>query len=323
MGTAATARLAQFVTTISFDSLPADVFRQTQRSLLEYLGLVIGGSDEPAVVAALATVQELGGASQATVLGTSQHTSAPQAALVNGIASQALGNNAAPPPSTFDPHGSVLSAALAVGEWRGTSGPEFAVACAVGLELAWRIGLAGRPERDGTVWQSPWIGQSLGAAAAAGRLIGLTPPRLALALCLAGAQPTSVGNLLSSRTTPLEVGQAAANGILAAVLASKSNDAGGWMLDHGPSLSAFSPAAPRHDQLTDGLGQRWELATHSGGSADPLSDPPLLARVHDLIWAYLPRWKEHRLLELVLTLADLADVGAIAELLESSEGGAP
>src|SRR5207248_10090234 len=85
-----TAAVAAFAAETRYEDLPAEVLHQTKRCLLDYLGLVIGASDEPAVCRALAVVEELGGSPQARVLGTAVRTSAPEAALVNGIASHVL-----------------------------------------------------------------------------------------------------------------------------------------------------------------------------------------------------------------------------------------
>src|SRR6266581_4163229 len=80
-----TAVLARFAAETCFEDLPGEVIHHVKRCLLDYLGLVIGASDEPAVSRALAAVEDLGGRPQAHVLGTAVRTSAPQAALVNGI----------------------------------------------------------------------------------------------------------------------------------------------------------------------------------------------------------------------------------------------
>jgi len=70
-------------------------------------------------------------------------------------------------------------------------------------------------------------------------------------------------------------------------------------------------------EATEALGQRWELDSRG----EPSSDQAVRERGHELGWAYLPRWKEQRLFELVDGLAELESVSAIAELLEPVEEG--
>src|SRR5437764_14775306 len=97
------AAVAAFAAETRYEDLPAEVLHQTKRCLLDYVGLVIGASDEPAVCRALGAVEELGGSPQARVLGTGVRTSAPQAALVNGIASHVLDYDDTHLPSVIHP----------------------------------------------------------------------------------------------------------------------------------------------------------------------------------------------------------------------------
>jgi 2-methylcitrate dehydratase PrpD len=73
--------------------------------------------------------------------------------------------------------------------------------------------------------------------------------------------------------------------------------------------------------LADGreLSEFVEAAT--GSPENPMPDEELRGKVHDLVWPFLPRWKEQRLFELVESLEGSPDVGAFAEVLEPAEGG--
>ena len=59
----------------------------------------------------------------------------------------------------------------------------------------------------------------VGAAAAAGRLLGLDPSALRSALTIAAAQAAGTQEALGTMTKPLHLGKAAANGVEAALLA--------------------------------------------------------------------------------------------------------
>src|SRR5919198_1007969 len=214
-----TLALAAFAAEMRYEDLPAEVPHQTKRCLLDYLGLVIGASDEPAVCYALATVEELGGSPQARVLGTAVRTSAPQAALVNGIASHVLDYDDTHLPSVIHPTGPAMSAALAVGEWKGASGRELVTAFAVGFEVECRVGLSVHPEHYDAGWHITGTAGTFGAAAAAGRLLGLDPRRMSWALGMAGSQAAGVREQFGTMSKSLHIGKAAANGLLGAVLA--------------------------------------------------------------------------------------------------------
>ncbi|MCC7104834.1 MAG: MmgE/PrpD family protein [Chloroflexi bacterium] len=68
-------------------------------------------------------------------------------------------------------------------------------------------------------------------------------------------------------------------------------------------------------RLSDGrvLTKRIDAAT--GTPDNPMSDAGLEAKYRDLVWPFLPAFKQDRLLELVRNVDKLEDIGAIAELL--------
>ncbi|MEP7183261.1 MAG: MmgE/PrpD family protein, partial [Betaproteobacteria bacterium] len=82
-----TRMLADFVATHPSQGWDADVEKEAHRTLMNWAGCAIGASRHAAVEAALAAVNELAPAPQATVLGRSERVDAGSAALVNGIAS--------------------------------------------------------------------------------------------------------------------------------------------------------------------------------------------------------------------------------------------
>jgi 2-methylcitrate dehydratase PrpD len=424
------------------------VIWHVKRCLMDYLGLVIGASDEPAVCHALETVQELGGAAQATVLGTSVRTSAPHAALVDGIASHVLDYDDTHLPTVIHPTGPAMSAALSVGEWKEASGKDLINAFAIGFEIECRVGLSVHPEHYDAGWHITGTAGTFGAAGAAGRLLGLNPQQMSWALGMAGSQASGVREQFGSMSKSLHIGKAAANGILGAVLAVHGFDATDQIFEGRRGFNAVLSSGQHLERLTDRLGERWEfqnngikpyacgVVTHpiidavrrlrekeqltaedvreikarvhplvleltgkreprtglegkfsvyhcaaialldgnagpgqftdeavsrpsavelrrrltltpdhrlrenqaevsvllqdgraltewveasAGTPQNPISDEDLRHKLHDLVWAFIPRWKEQRLPELVDSLTEIPDVGAFAELLEPPE----
>ena len=83
----ATAALATYVAENELDDIPADVQREAKRALLNYLGCALGGSIEPALEVAIATLAPYSGKPSAVVLGRRERFDALHAALLNGIGS--------------------------------------------------------------------------------------------------------------------------------------------------------------------------------------------------------------------------------------------
>jgi 2-methylcitrate dehydratase PrpD len=307
-------QLAAFAAQAEFDSLPDPAIKLVQWSLLDFSGRAIGAADEPVVLRTLATVRELGGNAQASVLGTDLHTSAPQAALVNAIAAQALVEGTATDTLPQPTHSAAISTALAVGEWTNASGRELLTALIVAFELNCRLAAAPRRQPvDSSVDFT--LGAALASAtAAASRLLALPPSGLTAALDLASLARDSQAAPRASNAGALQTGQLATTATLIALLARVG------AADADRASAGSHPGSTGPAPVTDNLGERWLLTeAHRFNAAD---ETGVIARLHERVWPYLPRWKELRLIELVRALPELPNVGALAELLESSDGSA-
>ena len=87
---AITRLLASHAAQASFASLPDNVRTETARAFLNWMGCALGGCREPAVKMASATVAQLGGGPQASIIGHAQRTDVASAAFVNCISSSIL-----------------------------------------------------------------------------------------------------------------------------------------------------------------------------------------------------------------------------------------
>src|SRR5262249_44741186 len=105
------------------------------------------------------------------------------AAFANGCLANALDIDDGSRPIKGHPGAVVFPAALAAAESRRASGREFLVALAVGYEVAIRAGIALHTSYRYYHGSGAW--GALGAAAAAGRLLGLTTDQLTNALGIA------------------------------------------------------------------------------------------------------------------------------------------
>jgi 2-methylcitrate dehydratase PrpD len=181
----ATETLASFVPETVLEDIPADVRSIGKYCILDAIGCALGGIDTPIGRAVIDTFGVVSGQS-ATVLGGGRLSSPWDAAFVNATLVNALdyddGNGAGHPSAT------VFPAALASAEDVHGSGRELLLSFLLGHETSTRVGRAIRPSR--TRRQVAWgIGthQTFGAAAAAGKVIGLDKLGLMNAFGIAGA----------------------------------------------------------------------------------------------------------------------------------------
>jgi len=122
--------------------------------------------------------------------------------------------------SILHPAASVIPAALAMAEREGASGHELLTAIVVGYEVAIRAGEAMGPSHY-HFWHMTGTCGTFGAAAAAGKILGLSQPELVMALGTAGTQAAGLWEFLvdGAMSKQLHPAKAAADGLLSALLA--------------------------------------------------------------------------------------------------------
>lgn len=237
------AALADFV---AGASVPPAVRRTARRYLLDWLGSTLAGGElaPPRIVQAV--VEELGGASQATVLASGRRSSAPLAALANAAASHVLEMDDLDRASISHPGAPVIAAALAVGEREGASGEELLDAIAVGYEAMIRVGEALGPAHY-EHWHMTGTAGTLGAASAASRLQQLDAQATLMALGSAGTMTAGLWEFLAdgAMSKQLHPAKAAHDGVLSALLAATGFTAATRILE-GPK-GLFAAMAPDGD----------------------------------------------------------------------------
>jgi 2-methylcitrate dehydratase PrpD len=206
---------------------------------------------------------ELGGAPQATLWADGRKTSVTQAALVNGIMTHILDYDDTHSPTILHPSGPLVAAALPLAEWRAASGRDLLTAYLVGFEVEARVSLSVHPHHYDTGWHVTGTAGTLGAAAAAARLLGLDAERTVWALGAASTQAAGLREMFGSMCKSLHVGKAAANGVLAALLAREGFTSSEAPLEGRRGFGAVLSERFVETELTDGLGERWEVH-HNG-----------------------------------------------------------
>ncbi len=148
------------------------------------------------------------------------------------------------------PAGPVASAILALAEMRPVSGADFLNALVLGVETECRIGNAVYPDHYDVGWHITGTAGVFGAAAAAGKLMGLSEQQMVWALGLAASQPVGLRESFGSMNKSFNPGRAAADGLFAAILAEKNFTSSdgmiearrGWATPSRPSrITARSP----------------------------------------------------------------------------------
>lgn len=251
--------LAEFIARAPASSIPDDVLRESKRHILDTLGTAIGARATPAVTILRDVLREQGGQQQAHVLGDDLVTSITSAARLNGVMSHVLDFDDTHIPTILHPSGPTLSAVLPLAELRKTSGRDVLVAFALGLDAGCRVALAlGKAHYD-IGWHITGTAGPLAAAGAAARLLQLDPARTHTALSIAATEAAGHRVQFGAMTKSLHTGNAAANGLLAALLAERGYTASREGLEGTRGLLNVASTAPAPEELSAELGERWEI----------------------------------------------------------------
>lgn len=258
-----TRRLASYVVAATYDELPAAVRKEAQRTLVNWMGCAVGGSRHETLDAALAALAPFCGPPQAAVLGRRERIDILNASLMNGMSSHVFDFDDTHLKTVIHPAGPVVPAILALSEYRPVSGREFLNAMVLGIEVECRIGNAVYPAHYDRGWHITGTAGVFGAAAACGKLLGLTAPQLTWAFGLAATQPVGLREMFGSMTKSFHPGRAAQNGLTAALLASRNFTSTEVGIEGRSGWANVLSTSQDFGQITDNHGRSYEIALNT------------------------------------------------------------
>ncbi|MBZ9922221.1 MmgE/PrpD family protein, partial [Mesorhizobium sp. BR1-1-7] len=258
-----TATLARYVVSAPADSVPGNVRREAVRSFLNWTGCAVGGSQHASVDIALAAVSPFAGRDQASILGRGERLDALNAALLNGIASHVFDFDDTHLRTIIHPAGPVASAILSLAQLRPVSGRDLLHAFILGVEVECRIGNAVYPAHYDIGWHITGTAGVFGAAAAAGRLLGLTEQQMIWALGIAGTQSSGFREMFGTMCKSFHPGRAAQNGLLSAFMAQRDFTSSNRVLEAPRGFAHVMSTERNFDEITKGLGESFEIALNT------------------------------------------------------------
>ncbi|HVP69209.1 MAG TPA: MmgE/PrpD family protein [Anaeromyxobacteraceae bacterium] len=255
--------LARWAVAARFEDLPSNVRKEATRTLLNYVGVTVGGSHHETVDIAVSALSPFSGPPQATLLGRRERFDVMNAAFVNGVSSHVLDYDDTHLKTIIHPGGPIISALFAASEFHPIDGRAFVNALALGVEAALRIGNCVYPDHYDRGWHITGTVGPLGAAIATGRVFGIDEQRMVWALGLAASQPVGLRESFGSMNKSFNPGRAAANGLFAAILASKGFTSSEEMIEARRGWAHTISTKQDFNEVTSGLGQRWEATLNT------------------------------------------------------------
>jgi 2-methylcitrate dehydratase PrpD len=258
-----TRQLAHWIVNSKPDETTPAVRKEATRTLLNWVACAVGGSHQEAVDMTLSALGPFSGPAQATVLGRKERLDVMHAALANGMSSHVFDYDDTHLRTIIHPAGPVASAILALSEYKPVSGRDFLYALTVGIETECRIGNSVYPAHYDAGWHITGTAGVFGAAAAAGRLLGLKEQQMFWAIGLAAVQPVGLREMFGTMTKAFHPGRAAQNGLTSAFLASKNFTSSDQALEGKYGWANALSSKRNYAEITDNLGKTWEAALNT------------------------------------------------------------
>jgi len=257
-------RFARFVTGLALEDLPPAAVTRTTLLALDTIGSCLASSTMDFGRAVMRTAERLGGMPESSLIGGKAKVAAANAVLANGTLAHGLDFDDTREDAIVHTGSVAVPTALAVGEAVGASGRAALEAMIAGVEVMCRVGLAVPGKFHARNFHPTAVSGSFAAAAAAGKLYGLTEDQLVHAFGICGSQASGIIEYLAdgSWTKRLHPGWAAHAGVIAAHLA-QAGFTGPERVFEGRQgfYQAFAGGydEPRMELLLEGLGKVWEV----------------------------------------------------------------
>jgi 2-methylcitrate dehydratase PrpD len=302
-------RLGRFVATSRWNDLAPPLRHEGKRSLLNFVGCAFGVANTPPIEMALRVLTALSGSNHVTVLGRTERLDPLGAAFINAVGANLLDYDDTHLRTVIHPAAPVAPAVLALAEQRGLSGSAMLHAFILGIEVECRIGNAVSPGHYARGWHITSTCGVFGSAAASAKLLGLDAMQTWHALGIAASQSAGLVENLPNAAKNVSVGNAARNGLFAALLADQGYTAAPAAIEGSLGWARAMGDDPVVSYVTGGLGEQWEA------SKNTYKPYPCGIVMHAVIDACLALRRDH-----ALTTAQIAEITVSGDQLLLDRG---
>lgn len=260
----ATLVLSEYALGLETSQFPPPAVQMAKAVLTDTVGVLLASSRGRPVRTAIKTFP-VPSHGRCTVIGHGHGAAPEQAAFVNGIGGHSIELDDTHGPSRNHPAAQIVPAALAAAEEVGhCTGIDLLAAITVAYDVQARISKAMGPKRPyERGFHSMSICGTIGAAVAAGRLLGLSVDQMRSCIALAASQSSGLTTFQDDDSHMLKAfhsGVAARNGLYAALLARDGFEgAPDALAGRHNVLVPFGGPGPDLAQLSDALGDRFEI----------------------------------------------------------------
>ena len=250
--------IADFVTGFDLEKAPPELIDRARVAITDTIGVMLAGSRQEVSQILCDMVRAEASTPAASIVGQSLRASPQLAALANGVAAHAMDYD-----FTYvagQAASAVLPAVLPLAETTGASPAEMVAAFIVGCEVAARVARSNFLASSVGGWHTTGTVGALAAAAASARLLKTPVARIPSVIGISASLASGISVNFGTMSKPLHSGNAARNGVMAALLGSHGFTAqpnaleghSGYFEDFGRGLTVT------YEPFND-LGQRYDL----------------------------------------------------------------
>ena len=255
--------LARFAVETTAGRIPGKVRHEAKRALLNIVAAGIRGATDPTYEMLRQSLPNVG-QGPATIIGRKERADVLDATFLNSAGANIDDFCDTHLPTVIHPTAPIMPPLYAVSELQKVGGSDLLDAFAIGVEVACRIGNSISPSHYRTRgWHITASCGVFGAAAAAGRLLGLNTQQMVWAFGAAASQACGLVEMLGMPTKSLGVGNAGRNGLWSALLAKQGFAGPPHPLEGRFGFFNAVGDAPKWPALLDALGDTWELSINA------------------------------------------------------------
>lgn len=265
--------LAEYLHTVSYNTLPPAVVSATKIAFLDWLGNTIVGSQTSPAQMTHRVIATQGGRGDSTVVGwhgaegsvgvcgnKRMRSTTLWATLANGVSSHTIELDDVHKASILHAGTVVMPATLALAEELQVSGQQLIEAIVVGFDVCIRIGEAVTPAHY-QYFHTTGTAGTFGAAASASKLLKLSVQETIDALGTAGTQAAGLWEFIETgaMSKHLHSGKAGFNGLLAALLARQGFTGAPTIIEGKRGFMNAMASAYDEGRVLDKLGTRYTI----------------------------------------------------------------
>jgi 2-methylcitrate dehydratase PrpD len=258
-----TEKLAHFVVDTRWEDVPERARHEAKRALLNFFAVALAGCRTSPIEIALQSLAEFSDKKQAGVIGRRERVDALSAAFLNAASANVYDFCDTHATTVIHPTSPLAPGLFALSELRPVTGPQLLLAFILGFEIQCRIGRVISPGHYTRGWHITSTCGVFGAATGVGKLLTLDEQKMIWALGNAATQSSGLCECLGWPAKSISVGNAARNGLWAALLADKGFEGPPEPIAGVQGFFNAMGEPPKWDAVTDGFGETWEIMDNS------------------------------------------------------------